>query len=263
MDTFFRRGWVRFAHDPLVARWAKAVAPVARATLDDPKMRARWLRCGGTWFAGVNALPNDVHGAIPPAGAPPLAGEPVDFIADALGLAGLDWDRAQVSICLPGYPQPWDGESDAAFRFRRDRDAAHLDGLLRDPARRRRPVERHGFILGFPLTECPPEAAPFVIYEGSHDIMRRTLAARLCGVAPDRWAEEDVTDAYTAARREVFETCQRVEVHARPGEAYLAHRLSLHGMAPWRAPPLGQRMIAYFRPDPFPGVSPDWWLSRP
>ena len=76
---------------------------------------------------------------------------------------------------------------------------------------------------------------------------------------------EDVTDAYTAARRKVFGTCRRVTVAARPGESYLAHRLCLHGVAPWaeNAGREGMRAIAYFRPDPFPGASAEWWLARP
>ncbi len=93
--------------------------------------------------------------------------------------------------------------------------------------------------------------------------MRRALRARLQGVAPRRWAAEDVTDAYVEARRECFERCRRVPVPARPGEAYLIHRLALHGVAPWDGEAGGERMIAYFRPDAFPGADPDWWLERP
>ena len=263
MRDFFRRGWVRFPWDPAVARWAAAAAPVARQTFDDPDHRADWLRCGGTWFAGVNVFPNGPDGSVPDAGIPPLAGAPVDFITRKLGLSGFDWDPAQISICLPGYPRPWEGETDAAYRFRRDRDAAHLDGLLRDENRRRRPGERHGFILGLPLSATPPEAAPFVVYEGSHELMRQTLTDRLAGIPPARWAGEDVTDAYIQARRKAFDTCKRVEIAARPGEAYIAHRLCLHGVAPWRGSFEGMRMIAYFRPDPYPGVPPEWWLQHP
>lgn len=259
---FFTRGWIRFPLDAEIADWAARAAPVAAATMDDPELRTAWLRCGGTWFAGVNALPNDATGAVPDAGIPPLAGAPVRFIAEVLGLAGFAWDRAQVSICLPGYPQPWDGETEAAFRYRRDRDAAHLDGLKRDADRRRRPDEMHGFILGLPLSDAAPDAAPFVVWEGSHEVMRAALRARLAGIPPEHWREADVTDAYVAARRAVFETCPRVEIAARPGEAYVAHRLLLHGVAPWTAPAEGIRMIAYFRPDPFPGTSPEWWLDR-
>ncbi len=262
-DAFFGRGWVKFPAEPATLRWAEAAAPAALATLDDPDLRAAWLRCNGTWFAGVNALANDRDGAIAGAGVPPLSGAAVDFVAKELGLAGFAWDRAQISICFPGYPAQGGEESDAAFRYRRDRDAAHIDGLQRDAARRRKPNESHGFILGLALNLAGAGAAPFVVYEGSHQIMRRALTDRLAGIAPEKWRDQDVTDAYIAARREAFETCPRVEIPARPGEAYLAHRLCLHGVAPWASnAPGDMRMIAYFRPDPYPGEPPDWWLTR-
>ena len=58
----------------------------------------------------------------------------------------------------------------------------------------------------------------------------------------------------------MFETCRRVTVPAQPGEAYLVHRLALHGVAPWEdgaeAPEEG-RMIVYFRPE-FPAGGRDW-----
>jgi hypothetical protein len=262
---FFQRGWCAFDHDPVLAAWVEAVRPVAEATLHDPDLRARWLRCGGTWFAGVNALGNNASGAVPGRDVPPLAGAAVDFIHTALGLGQIAWDRAQVSICFPGYPRPWDGESDAAFRFRRDRDAAHVDGLRRvEPGRRRKLDETHAFILGIPLTETRPDAAPFTVYEGSHEVMRRAFRARFEGIAPADWPQEDVTEAYVAARREAFETCARVPVHASPGQAYLAHRLSLHGVAPWGdSTETGPRAIVYFRPEPAGEDAPDWWLEQP
>ena len=262
---FFERGWCAFGHDPVLAAWAEAARPVAAATLHDPELRSQWLRCGGTWFAGVNALPNDASGAVPGRDVPPLAGAAVEFIGAVLGLGRIAWDRAQVSICFPGYPQPWEGESAAASRFRLERDAAHVDGLRRfDPGRRRKLAETHGFILGIPLTGTRPDAAPFTLYEGSHEVMRRALRARLRGIAPADWRDQDITEAYVAARREAFETCPRVTLHGRPGQAYLAHRLVLHGIAPWGdSPETGPRMIAYFRPDPAAGEAPDWWLERP
>ena len=72
------------------------------------------------------------------------------------------------------------------------------------------------------------------------------------GSDPKDWNNVDVTEIYQSTRKAVFETCKRVCVHARPGEAYVLHRLVLHGVAPWGtsaiAPPEG-RMIAYFRPE--------------
>jgi hypothetical protein len=233
------------------------------ACLADPEHRARWLRCGGTWFVGVNVFPNDVTGAVPASGVPPLAGAPVDFIAEHLDLPAIRWDQAQVSVCFPGYPRPSAGESAAAFRFRRDRDAAHVDAITRFDGRRRRLGEAQAFILGVPLTDAPPDAAPLVVWEGSHEVMRRALRARLAHVPAERWAAEDLTETYVAARRECFETCRRVPVVARPGEAYLIHRLALHGVAPWAADAVGERAVAYFRPDPFPGAAREWWPERP
>ncbi len=260
---FYRAGWVRLPHDAAVADWAARARPVAAECLADPENRARWLRSGGTWFAGVNVFPNDAAGAVPGRGVPPLGGAPVAFIAEVLGLSGFAWDAGQVSVCFPGYPRQGDEESEAAFRFRRVRDAAHVDGLRRFDGRRRRPGERHGFVLGLPLSDPPPEAAPLVVWEGSQEVMRRALRARLADLPAERWEGEDVTDTYVAARREAFETCRRVAVHARPGESYVVHRLALHGVAPWTAGEVAPRTVAYFRPDPFPERSPEWWLERP
>ena len=262
---FLELGWSRFPYDSQIANWAARARPVAARTLHNPELRDKWLRCGDTWFAGVNALPNDADGAVPESGVPGLAGAAVDFALHVCGLERISWDPAQVSICFPGYPRPWGGESEAAFRFRRDRDAAHVDGFMRhDPGRRRRLGETHAFILGIPLTEAPPDAAPLVVYEGSHVLMRSALRARFAGIAPQDWAAEDVTETYVAARREAFETCRRVAVPARPGEAYLIHRLALHGVAPWTSAQTdGMRMIAYFRPAPAAGFDPAWWLGAP
>jgi len=258
---FFTRGWCRFAADPALRDWVDAALPAARASVEDP-LHARWLRYQGTWFAGVNALPNDARGAVD--GSQPLGGVAVDFIAAELGLAGFAWDAAQVSVCYPGYPLPMDGESDALLRYRRERDAAHVDGLLREGTGRRRFLrEFHGFILGIPMVDFDADASPFVVWEGSQEIVRAAFRQRFAGIPPERWSDEDVTEAYQAARARVFDECPRVEVHARPGEAFLAHRLSVHGMAAWRegaaAGPDG-RMIAYFRPDTF---GPFEWLNNP
>lgn len=251
---FLSRGWRHFAHDRDIIRWAEAALPFARATLADPQF-SRWWRCAGTWFAGVNALPNDDHGAVP--GGPPLAGAAIEFIRTRLAPSGIAWDRAQISACFPGYPRHGSEESEAAFRYRRDRDAAHVDGLARSAGRRRHVSEPHAFILGLPLTACT--ASPLVVWEGSHTIMAEALGAALKSHSPADWSACDVTEAYVAARERVFATCRRVAVAARPGEAYVVHRLALHGVSPWRegmaAGPEG-RMIAYFRP-PLSSVA-DW-----
>ncbi|MCP5083857.1 MAG: hypothetical protein GY948_19390 [Alphaproteobacteria bacterium] len=256
-DHFFERGWCRFPYDPLLAAWIEDGIEDARQTLDAPE-QAVWLRCGGTWFAGVNALPNDAHGAVP--GGRPLGGAAFEFIANELGLTGIVWDRAQVSICYPGYPIKGDHETEAAARFRRNRDAAHVDGLSPEgPKRRRHLREHHGFLLGIPMVEVGAGASPLVVWEGSHELMRAAFTETFADLAPESWGDVDVTDDYQAARRRAFDACKRVVVGARPGEAYLLHRLALHGVAPW-APGAGAgpdgRMICYFRPEV--GGPEDW-----
>ena len=258
---FFERGWCQFDFDPLLSAWVNGALTAARASRLEAA-QAKWLRYQGTWFAGVNALPNDADGGIDDSG--PLQGKAIDFIADVLGLRDFAWDAAQVSICYPGYPKPMQGDSPGRTLFRHERDAAHVDGLLPEGPRHDRHLrEFHGFILGIPMVEFDAGAAPFVVWEGSHEVMRDAFASCFEGIAPALWGEQDITPAYHAAREQVFANCARVEIHARPGQAFIAHRLALHGMAPWRdsarAGPDG-RMICYFRPDP---IGPYEWLHHP
>lgn len=238
-------GWRRIGPHPAIAAWAataRQAAGMALALHPDP-----W-RAGGTWQAGVDALPNDDTGAI--------AGTPFPWAA--LGLPPQPLHRAQLSAVRPGYPRH-DGD-EAAHRWRLRRDNAHLDGLIAEGPQRRRFIrEPHAFILGLPLTPADPGAAPLVVWEGSHRIIRAALAAALAPHPPEAWAGIDITDAYTAARAQALRDCPRVELPARPGEATLLHRLALHGVAPWaegaRAAPEG-RIVAYFRPL-LPSVA-DW-----
>ena len=257
MSGFQQTGWQLFDHDSAVADWVNAARPAAIATTTDPE-HAHWLRCQGTWFAGVNVLGNDATGAVD--GSGPLRGAAVDF---ALGLMDEipNWDRAQISVTYPGYPKQ-ENETDAAFGFRLRRDAAHVDGLSRTgPNNRRHLKEPHAFVLGLPMTETGPGASPMVVWEGSHVIMGDAFGAALKDTPPAEWPNVDLTEIYQAARKRCFDTCKRVEIHARPGQAYVIHRLALHGVAPWQpgavVPPAG-RMIAYFRPHL---TQIDQWLS--
>ncbi|MEM9781831.1 MAG: hypothetical protein AAF899_05090 [Pseudomonadota bacterium] len=266
--AFLADGFLRFDHDPALADWVAALRPYARRLARDPALNAAWLRCGESWFAGVNVLQASGDGSVAEAGTGPLPGAAMAFVRAALGLDGIALDAGQLSVCWPGYPAaPAEGESAAAFRFRRDRDAAHVDGLERDAARRRRLSETHAFILGIPLEETPRAAAPLVVWQGSHHVIRQALSARLAQVPVADWAAEDVTDAYVAARRAVFDRCRRTELHANPGECYLVHRLAVHGVAPWPQTAPGAphgRPIVYFRPEPWPAPHPErdyaWWL---
>ena len=100
-DAFFERGWATFPLDPAILDWLDAAEEAARRAVADPA-HSQWHRCGGTWFAGVNALDNDVTGTV--AGGLPLQGAAIRF-AEKLVAERFDWDRAQVSVCYPGYPK--------------------------------------------------------------------------------------------------------------------------------------------------------------
>ena len=245
-DIVFHVGFVRdikrfavFAHDARVAEWASAALD-AVGKLDTSERRH-----GRTWFVGVDVLPNDADGSI--------NGVSLD---GPWAVTCSHWHRAQVSIVYDGYPKQDDGESDAAHRFRRNRDAAHMDGLLPEgPDKRRHLREPHGFILGLPLNDVA--ASPLVVWPGSQRIIRDAFAARFQGIAPADWGDADVTDAYQAARKTVFETCDRVEVITKPGQAVLLDRHLIHGVAPWIGPAVPEgRIVAYFRPF----VAPSNWL---
>lgn len=244
-----KTGWQRIPSHPAIRDWADAARTAACATLassTDP-----W-RCGGTWFVGVDALPNGPDGSI---GATP-------FPWSALPLHPEPLHPAQLSVIRPGYPQPSPDESAAAFAFRRDRDAAHLDGLLPiGPEKARMVKEPHAWILGLPLNDTT--ASPLTVWEGSHHSLRAALTEALAPHPPHRWGDIDLSAAYQTARRQIFATCPRIELAARPGEATLLHRLTLHGVAAWKpgdSAPAEGRMIAYLRP-----LLPDveTWLTAP
>lgn len=258
---FFSAGWQVFAPEPAVTDWVRYALADALRALRDPSLD-HWYQCERTWFVGLDALSNDAKGCIGASG--PLAGVAVDFITDELG----EWPAlhpAQLSGVFPGYPRPRTGETEAAFRYRLKRDAAHVDGVIGLGNPKRRFVqEPHQFILGLPLTDADEKAAPLVVWEGSHLIMQAAFQNALRGVQPSRMSQHDVTQTYQAARKQVFDSCPRVIVHAPPGSAILVHRLALHGVAPWgsgaRADPHG-RLIAYFRPPMTAGVQA--WTEAP
>lgn len=244
------RGWRPIGPDPAIAAWAKAARPLAEAAISNAD--ADW-RCGGTWCVGLDALDNDEAGNV--------AG--LAFPWSSFGLVQQPLHRAQISTVRPGYPLPSDGENEAGFRFRLNRDAAHLDGVIAEgPEKRRFIREPHAWILGIALNETSRDASPLTVWEGSHEIIRTALLDALAKVDRADWGNSDLTEAYQHARKKVFETCKRVCVPIRPGEATLLHRLTIHGVAPWAeaaAAPKEGRMIAYFRPL-MPSVE-DWLLK--
>ncbi len=259
--VFFERGWYRFPFDPRLFEWVTRTLASARNAVQ-AKENAQFLLCGGTWFSGTKVLKNSASGAV--SGGPQLSGLAVEFIQESLLSGPITWDQAQVSVCYPGYPRPMKGESEAAYRYRRNRDAAHIDGLLALGSDKRRYLqEHHAFLLGIPMVEASTDASPFVVWERSHEMIRATFRALFQGIPAHKWRNVDASEEYWSARREIVSKCERVEIPARPGEAYLVHRLALHGMAPWASCATSGadgRMIVYFRPLL---SSPQDWLEAP
>ncbi|MBW4708441.1 hypothetical protein KX928_11665 [Roseobacter sp. YSTF-M11] len=259
--AFFDKGWVVFPVEPAVERWAKQALNSAKVAVQASENK-HLHQCGGTWFVGLDALPNDATGRVADSG--PLRGAAVDFATQNCG----GWPalhRGQLSVIYPGYPRAREGEGDAGFRYRLNRDAAHVDGIIGLGTPKRRFVrEPHAFVLGIPLTQAHPDAAPLVVWEGSHRIIQTAMQKVFEGHGTDTLSDIDVTSIYQAARREAFNSCRRVPVHGPPGSAYLVHRLALHGVAPW-APHVpadpGGRMVAYFRPELAGGVAA-WAAAR-
>ena len=258
-NQFLKNGWVIFNHDPVLIKWVEDTLPMARKFVSQPENQ-HWLRCAGTWFAGVNLLNNDVEGRVNQ--GPRLNGTAIDFIISELNYEQIDWDPGQISVCYPGYPRPMDSESQAAFQYRLKRDAAHIDGLLPEGKNRRRHLrEHHGFILGIPMVKSSVGASPLVIWQGSHEIVRQVFSDVFANLDPSDWGDVDVTEIYQQTRRKIFQSCRRVELFAKPGQAYIVHRLALHGVAPWHENATASedgRMICYFRPE----INGPWeWLN--
>ena len=249
MDDLSRGAGWRRVRSGGIARWAAAAAPVARAAVEGSAVP--W-RCGGTWFVGLDALPNGPDGRI---------GD-VEFPWNDMGLRPVPLHPGQLSVTRAGYPRPSGDEGEAGYRFRLLRDSAHLDGLLPiGPDKRRMVKEPHAWILGVPLNAADAGAAPLVVWEGSQEVMADALRAAFAGAA-GALEDHDITEAYKVARKRVFDTCRRVELPGRPGEAVILHRHLVHGVAPWsegaRAEPPG-RVVCYFRPL-LPSVAD--WLGR-
>lgn len=257
-ETFVDRGWVRFPYDGELAKWAEAARVAGLNAAQDPQHDV-WWQCGGTWFVGVDVLDNDAVGRVGGIGLSAALKHRIGALFGPM----LALHKAQVSIIKQGYPKPREGESEAAFGYRLRRDAAHVDGLrLNRDTGARVCDEYHQYILGLPLNDASAEASPMVLWDRSHHIMGAALRTALEKVPDPQRPQTDISEPYKAARREVFETCPRLELAAKPGEAYVIHRHLLHGVAPWgagaSAAPEG-RAIAYFRPEMPEGLGR--WLT--
>ena len=257
-----QQGWCRLPKSAALLSWAEAHLDAAQTGMKAPENH-QWWRYQDTWFAGVNVLPNNELGAV--AGQPPLPLPLLTTLADYCQAAVGELDLGQISALFPGYPQIDPQQSVAANQFRRRHYAAHLDGLVPlGPQRRRFLTEQHSFILGISLTSHPVNAAPLMIWPGSHKRIQAWLIANLSGLPTADWDQIDLTDGYQDIRKHILADTEPQALHLAKGEAYVMHRHLLHGMGHWPnsiADPHNQgRIIVYFRPC---WHQPMQWLKGP
>lgn len=260
-QDFLNLGWLHFKFDSHLLDWVNHALPYAREAVASPS-NAHWRRCGGTWFVGVNLLPNDQQGRIGDSG--PISGEAISFLRRNFDFLSVALDKAQISVCYPEYPKPSTSESESSYRYRLRRNGAHIDGLHALGSDRRRYLkEHHAFVLGIPMSEFSADAAPPMVWECSHEAVRSAFAELYSHIPHEKWSELDVTNRYHALRKEIFERCSQRTLRLQKGECFLIHRLALHGIAKWSeqasADPDG-RMICYFRPQ---FANPQDWLCAP
>ena len=117
-------GYIKFKYDEQIAKWAQFAGIKGNEILANPNQLAKWLQCEGTWFVGVDVLPNDSQGNFLEVDFPYI----FKVLLDKINLK--PYHKAQLSVIFPGYPKPRAGDSVAAFEYRLKRDAAHVDGLL-------------------------------------------------------------------------------------------------------------------------------------
>ena len=256
-------GWVKFKYDAKLYDWLKTVSREVFSEIQNHDNRNNWLRYQGTWFSGVNVLKNNIQGAV--VGGLRLDTDSSRWALEKFNVKEIKWDKGQVSVCYPGYPKPAHSESLAAFKYRLKKAAAHVDGLHPIGKEKIRKLkEQHAFILGIPVTLSSKKASPLVVWEGSQKIVKHYFKKSLSNVDPNDWGNIDLTTLYHQARREIFQSCRKVEIHATPGESYIVHRMALHGVAPWdgraKADKDG-RVIIYFRPEV--KFSKMGWLNDP
>lgn len=241
-------GYCIFERDRALLSWIDSSLSAARLAVSDTQNK-HWFRYDGTWFVGVNVLENDEKGRVD--NGPSLSGRAVDFIERFITKTELNLDKAQISVCYKGYPKASSDESEQAFGYRLRRDAAHVDGIMRE-GQDRYLVEYHGYIFALAMVEFSHDAAPFVVWEGSHKIMKQALSSYVANYPIEQWRSVAISDVYNQARKEIFTRCRRIELALKPGQAFVGHRHLLHGTAPWgesaTSGPDG-RMISFFRPE--------------
>ena len=229
------------------------------------------LRCGSTWFVGANFLDNSSNGNI---GTKSMSKFFFSNISKKFGPNIKYWDKAQVSICWPGYPKKDAKETKKSYDFRIKRFASHIDGIIPFGSKKRRfAKEFHAFILGFPLHNNCLDCAPLVLWEGSHKIFRNFFKEIYEGISFNKISNIDITELYNECRKKVFKNCEVKKIIPQFKQPYLLDRHVLHGIDEWRekknvkCSPKNHRLlnslsdgriIVYFRPVFF---NPHDWIN--
>ena len=267
-DDYQQHGWCRFGADADVLQWVHHALPAAEKAISASQHR-HWFRYQNTWFVGVNALPNNDRGQVE--NGPPLQGQAADFIRQKLKADMSSLDQAQVSAIFAGYPKPSETEPETFFNYRLRRDAAHIDGLLKDSTvseSARFAREYHEYILAIGMTNNDNSASPLVVWRGSHAVFQSEFVRFFAGYEAKRIGSTDISGFYRSVRKRVLESCERVELPLQRGESVVAHRMLLHGTAPWRdrgeeprlnAQPNTPRILCFFRPIT---LTADEWLTK-
>ena len=63
-ETLDALGWEIFERDADIVHWAAEAKEIVEKKLDQKDFPQKDLRCGGTWFAGVNFLGNSTSGKL-------------------------------------------------------------------------------------------------------------------------------------------------------------------------------------------------------
>ena len=77
MSDYYDKGWEQFPFDINLYNWAIKGRQISTEKIHLLKEYKKELRCGGTWFPGVNFLTNDLYGNI---GNIPLPNNLLNFI---------------------------------------------------------------------------------------------------------------------------------------------------------------------------------------
>ena len=90
-DLFNQLGWGVFDNEASIRKWADYARTNVQERLLLKDFENGQLRCGGTWFVGVNFLNNNMLGGLDQIA---LEGQTIQAIAQRYGAMFQTWDQA-------------------------------------------------------------------------------------------------------------------------------------------------------------------------